>query len=171
MRLTQEPQLAKDGDNEGIGWQIDGAGRYWQDGGTGGFRSFVGFDPKTRRGVVVLASTSVSVIDHIVDDMYKLLDAQQVKPPAFPTAAQLAPLAGTYELGGQKIVIVARGDRLYLEGGGGAQVGKVRLVPFSNDEFWIEELQSIAAFQRAGDKIARLVFVIGGQQMSAARVP
>ncbi|HUJ60782.1 MAG TPA: serine hydrolase domain-containing protein, partial [Kofleriaceae bacterium] len=74
MRLTQERQLDHAGENEGLGWQIDVHGRFWHNGGTGGFRSFVGFDPQTKRGVVILSSTSVTLVDHLNEAMYGVLD-------------------------------------------------------------------------------------------------
>jgi CubicO group peptidase (beta-lactamase class C family) len=167
MRLTQEPQLQNSvGDNEGLGWQIDAVGRYWHNGGTGGYHSFIGFDPKTRRGIVVLASTSVTLVDHLGEDLYKVLAGDAIKPPLFPTAEQLQPLVGTYELSGHKLTVTANGERLYLDGEG----TKVRLVPYSDHEFWIEGLQSAAAFERADGKVARLVFLVGGNTMAAARV-
>ena len=42
-----------------LGWNIlplDGHEIFWHNGGTGGYRSFVGFDPKTGTGVVVLSN-------------------------------------------------------------------------------------------------------------------
>ncbi len=42
----------------------------WHNGGTGGYRSFTGFDPATRIGVVVLSSANASVDDiglHLID--------------------------------------------------------------------------------------------------------
>lgn len=48
-----------------LGWMVHGppGGRrlLWHNGGTGGFRSFVGFSPEARTGVVVLANGSRSV--------------------------------------------------------------------------------------------------------------
>ena len=35
----RRPSSRGEGANEGLGWQIDSAGRYWQNGGTGGFRT------------------------------------------------------------------------------------------------------------------------------------
>ena len=167
MKLTQEPQLANAvGDNEGLGWQIDNTGRYWHNGGTGGFHAFISFDPKTRRGVVVLASTSVSLVDHLGDDLYKILAGQPVKAPSFPNADQLKPLVGTYDLSGDKLNVVATGDRLYIEGGG----IKLRLVPANDHEFWVEALQAIAAFETKAGKVSRIVFVVGQNSMSAARI-
>jgi CubicO group peptidase (beta-lactamase class C family) len=166
MRFTQEAQLKNTGDNEGLGWQIDGTGRYWHNGGTGGYHSFIGFDPKTRRAVIVLASTAVSApVDHLSDVLYKVLAGDKLPPPTFPTKDQLAPLAGTYDLAGHQLHVQIVGDRVYLDGEG----TKVRLVPYSDREFWIEDLQSGVAFERAGDKISRMVFVVGANTMTAAK--
>jgi D-alanyl-D-alanine-carboxypeptidase/D-alanyl-D-alanine-endopeptidase len=167
MHLTQEPQLEHTGDNEGLGWQIDSAGRYWHNGGTGGFRTFVGFDPKTKRGVVILASTATSLIDHISATMYQVLANETVKTPRLATAAELAPLAGTYSLDTTTLTVVAKGSRLYVDGPGAP---RFRLVPISDHEFWIEELQSLAIFEREGDKFTRIVFILGEHQMLAKRV-
>ena len=49
----------------GLGWHLldrrDGARWWWHNGGTGGFRSFVGFDPGSTRAVAVLANDTRSV--------------------------------------------------------------------------------------------------------------
>ena len=167
MKLTQEPQLDRTGDNEGLGWMIDSAGRYWHNGGTGGFHAFLGFDPKTKRGVVLLASTATSLVDRLSDAMYKILE--NAPPPAatFPTAAQIAPFAGSYEVSGTKLQVVADGKRLYLEGPGEP---RHRMAPVSDHEFWLEVLGSLAAFEKEGDKVARVVFGIGGHMLVAPRV-
>jgi len=167
MKLTQEAQLDRTGDNEGLGWLIDSEGRYWHNGGTGGFHAFVGFDPKLRRGVVVLASTASSVVERLPDVMYAILDGKPPPPPKYPTAAQLAPLAGSYELSGTKLKVVAEGNRLYLEGPGEP---RHRLAPVSEREFWIEVLQSRAAFDRAADKVTGVRFGVGDHVLAAPRV-
>ncbi|HEY1555963.1 MAG TPA: serine hydrolase domain-containing protein [Kofleriaceae bacterium] len=166
LKFALEPALDHEGQNEGLGWEIDSDGRYWQAGGTGGFHAFIGFDPKTRRGFVILAATSNTIIEQLAGAMTKILRDEPVPAPVMPTAAQLAALAGHYELSKQKLTIAATGNRLYLE----ADTGKLRLVPISDHEFWIEELQTVAVFERDGDKIARLVFVAGPNQLTAARV-
>ncbi|MDB4952806.1 MAG: serine hydrolase [Myxococcales bacterium] len=167
MHLTQEPQLEHTAANEGLGWQIDNVGRYWHNGGTGGFHSFVGFDPKTKRGVVILASTATSLIDHLADNLYKVLAKEQVASPRFATAAEISPFAGSYDLQGSKLKILTAGKRLYVDGPG---VPRFRLLPISDHEFWIEELQTVAVFEREADKVARIVFVLGEHRMSAPRV-
>ncbi len=167
IRLTQEDQLESQGPNTGLGWQIDKDGRYWHNGSTGGFHSFIGFDPKSRRGVVVLASTASSLVDRLADSMYKVLENEPPVPAAFPTAEQLIPLVGTYDFSGSKLIVTASGKRLYIEGPGEP---KHRMSPLSATEFFIEPIQAAAIFQKDGDKVARLVFAVGGRSLSATRV-
>jgi len=167
MKLSQEPALERTGDNVGLGWMIDSAGRYWHNGSTGGFHAFLGFDPKTKHGVVVLASTATSLIDRLSDALYKVLEDAPSPPPKLATAADLAVFAGTYELNNTKLAVVVDGKRLYLEGPGEP---RHRLAPISDREFWIESLQSVAVFEKDGDKITRLVFGIGNRTLAAPRV-
>jgi D-alanyl-D-alanine-carboxypeptidase/D-alanyl-D-alanine-endopeptidase len=168
MKLTQEPQLSKTGDNEGLGWQIDSHGRCWHNGGTGGFHAYVGFDPKTKRGVVVLASTSLSLLDHVAEQVYAILDGEPVVSPALPGVDVLAQLVGTYNFGGEKLAIALDRKRLFVTGQGEKPH---RLVPVNDHTFWIEALQGGAVFERdAAGKVARVVFLVGGQRIAATRV-
>jgi len=168
MRLTQEAQLDEVGANAGLGWVIDREGRYWHNGGTGGFHAFVGFDPKSRRGIVILAATSTSLVDHLANSLYKILDGEPPTPVTFPTAEQLTPLAGSYDFSGTKLSISAVGRRLYIEGPGEP---RHRLLPLSATEFFLEPLQAVVVFQKDGDQVARIVFAIGDHTLTAARVP
>lgn len=167
MKLAQEPQLDHVGDNEGLGLMIDSGGRFWANGSTGGFHAFVGFDPKSKHGVIVLASTATSLVDHVADALYKILDGAPPDAPKFATAAQLVPFAGNYDLGGSKLQITVEGKRLYVVG---PNEPPHRLVPISDHEFWSESLQTVAVFERDGDRVARLVFAIGDHQIAATRL-
>ena len=116
---------------------------------------------------MLLASTSTSLVDRLSDPMYKILDNAPPPPPKLPTAAEIVPFAGSYELSGTKLSVVADGKRLYLEGPGEP---RHRMSPISDHEFWLEVLQSIAVFETAGDKVARVVFGIAGHTLTAPRV-
>lgn len=166
MKLTQEGQLDSVGENQGLGWMIDSAGRCWHNGSTGGFRAYIGFDPKNKRGIVVLAATATSVVDRLVDALYKILDGAPPPPVKLAGAAELPSFAGTYALGSVKLKVVVDGKRMYLEGPGEP---RHRMAPLSDHQFWIEGLQSLAEFEKSGDKVARVVFAVGGRTMSAAR--
>jgi CubicO group peptidase (beta-lactamase class C family) len=53
-----------EGRQVGLGWftsDIDGRAITWHNGGTGGFRSWIGFDREARRGVVVLSASDRDV--------------------------------------------------------------------------------------------------------------
>lgn len=56
----------------GLGWHlVDAAGIVWHNGGTGGYHTFVGFDPARGTGVVLLANSELSI-----DELgMRLLDA------------------------------------------------------------------------------------------------
>ena len=62
----------------GMGWTVRQAfgGRYVShNGGTGGYHSFAGFDPKARRGVVVLANSASDIDDlgwHLLNPKFKV---------------------------------------------------------------------------------------------------
>jgi D-alanyl-D-alanine-carboxypeptidase/D-alanyl-D-alanine-endopeptidase len=168
MHFTQQPQLEHpQGDNEGLGWQIDTAGRFWHNGQTGGFHSYVGFDTKTRRGVVILASTGVAIFDRLAEQLYQMLAGEEVRPTIIPTPEQLSPYVGTYSLQGEKLEVSLKGKRLYIIGRG---TPPFRMIPIDEHELWIEQLQAIVTFQRAGLRVARAVFFIGDQQMAANRI-
>jgi len=85
----------------------------------------------------------------------------------FATAAELVAFAGTYELSGTRLQIIADGRRLYLEGAGEP---RHRLSQLSDHEFWLESLQSVAVFQKDGDKVVRVVFGVGDHSLVATRV-
>jgi serine-type D-Ala-D-Ala carboxypeptidase/endopeptidase len=44
-----------------LGWHINPDGGVWHNGGTGGYHSFIGFNPRTHRGIVVLANSANSI--------------------------------------------------------------------------------------------------------------
>lgn len=168
MRLTQEPQLQGGGDNEGIGWQIDSGGRYWAGGSTGGYHAVMSFDPKQRRGVVILASTRLSLVDSTALAIHRVLANEDIKPPVFPDAAKLATFAGTYDFQGTRLNVTAAGKRLYMQSP--EDPVKYRLLPISEQRFWIEALASGVSFEKEGDKIKRAVFVFKGTPIAAPRV-
>jgi CubicO group peptidase (beta-lactamase class C family) len=68
IALTHAPQAAaqRPGSQVGLGWHRLTAGTvaiYFHDGGTGGYRSAMAFDPARRVGVVVLSNSGVEVVD------------------------------------------------------------------------------------------------------------
>jgi CubicO group peptidase (beta-lactamase class C family) len=72
-----------------LGWHLTetaGGKVYWHNGGTGGYRSFIGFNPQKQRGVVVLANSPYSVDNlamHLLDRANPLAPIKEsvVVPP------------------------------------------------------------------------------------------
>jgi CubicO group peptidase (beta-lactamase class C family) len=65
-----------------LGWVVTGDGIVWRNGSTAGYRSFVGYDPKSHAGVVVLSNTFTTT--GLNDIGMHLLDRRipLAKPPA-----------------------------------------------------------------------------------------
>jgi CubicO group peptidase (beta-lactamase class C family) len=169
MRFSQEEQLAdRPSDNAGLGWLIDPRGRHIHNGGTSGSRSFIGFDAKARRGIVVLASTGTSLVDRLGGVLFDVLDNTAKPPGPLPSAAQITSYVGSYDFSGTKLAIVQSGNRLYIEGPGEP---RHRLMPVTDVAFWIEALQAVAFFHKDGDVVKQVVFQVGDRQLIAPRLP
>ena len=93
------------------------------DGGTGGFRSFIGFDPKARIGVVVLSNGNRSGVEdiglHLLNPKVPLANPE---PPKQHTEIHIDPelldnYTGRYQVTASLILEVTRdGDRLFAQG-------------------------------------------------------
>ncbi len=111
----------------GLGWLIyptDGREIVWHNGATGGFRSFVGYDPEERIGVVVLsnASTPTGVDDigfHLLNPRLPLANPE---PPGQHTEIHIDPqlldrYTGRYQVTPNLIFEITReGGRLFAQG-------------------------------------------------------
>ncbi|HEX3580077.1 MAG TPA: serine hydrolase, partial [Thermoanaerobaculia bacterium] len=110
-----------------LGWHIttrDGHEIVWHNGGTGGYRTWIGFDPKSRTGVVVLSNTSTTAgVDdigaHLLDPTVPLIQAPKQRHEVKVDPAVLDRYAGRYELGPAFIITVRRdGDHLFAQATG-----------------------------------------------------
>jgi CubicO group peptidase (beta-lactamase class C family) len=105
-----------------LAWHIstqDGHEIIWHNGGTGGYRSWIGFDPKSRTGVVVLSNASVGVDDigaHLLYPTIPLVQAPKPRQELKLDPAILDRYVGRYALAPTFIVTVTReGDHLYAQ--------------------------------------------------------
>lgn len=84
-----------------LGWHIaasSGKEIVWHNGGTGGYRSFIGYDPQGRVGVVVLSNAGTvagpdDIGRHLIDPRLPLLAANSplVAPPKVRTEVPVDP--------------------------------------------------------------------------------
>jgi hypothetical protein len=108
------------------GWHVqtkDGSSIIWHNGGTGGYRTYMGYDPKARTGVVVLANISTAegpddIGRHLLNASYPLSKA------ALPVEHKEVSLdgrlfdryVGSYRLNAAAVLTISRdGDRFYTQ--------------------------------------------------------
>lgn len=112
-----------------MGWHIwtrYGREIVWHNGGTGGYRSFAGFDPKTQTGVVVLCNTSFGVDDLGLHALEPKWPVAKFRPPVErkPVAVDenvLQGYVGEYALRPDFTITVTRtGGRLFMKATGQA---------------------------------------------------
>jgi D-alanyl-D-alanine-carboxypeptidase/D-alanyl-D-alanine-endopeptidase len=113
----------------GLGWFIfptNGREIAMHDGGTGGFCSFVGYDPKERIGVVVLSNTFTpsGVVDiglHLLNPKVPVANPEPPRPPKHHTEIPIDPklldnYIGRYQLTPSLILEITRdGGRLFAQ--------------------------------------------------------
>jgi hypothetical protein len=109
----------------GLGWLLystHGREIAWHNGGTAGFRSFVGYDPNLRSGVVVLSNASSGVDDIGFHLLNPELPLAQPEPPKQHTEIYIDPklldnYTGRYQVTANLIFEITRdGDRLCAQG-------------------------------------------------------
>jgi D-alanyl-D-alanine-carboxypeptidase/D-alanyl-D-alanine-endopeptidase len=108
----------------GLGWHLlpfEGRNIVYYDGGTGGYRSFIGFDRETGTGVVVLSNTNSEA--DLNDIGIHLLDRRAVllsfRPTASGDPALLDRYTGVYEVShGFEIAIIRVGWLLFAKATG-----------------------------------------------------
>ena len=140
-------------------WHVqtkDGSSIIWHNGGTGGYRTFMGFDPKARAGVVVLSNISTAAGQddlgrHLLNASYPL---QKVTPPAEHNEITLAPktidrYVGTYQLGRYALLTVWRdGSQIYTQLTGQP---KVEVFAESERKFFLKVVDAQLTFDVAPD--------------------
>lgn len=177
MAETHAPRRDFPGPNMqiGLGWVIRGGhGRelHWHNGGTGGYRSFLGFDLESQTGVVVLSNSGDSVDDlgfHLLDSRYPL-----VIPPAMRTAVEVDPAvfddyAGRYQLMENVVFTVMReGDGLFVHITGQP---RLQVFPESEARYFYRVVDAQITFGRGEDgSVDHLVLHQGGRDQRAERL-
>jgi CubicO group peptidase (beta-lactamase class C family) len=151
-----------------LGWHIEKRGErelVWHNGGTGGYRSHIGFDAKTRTGVVVLTnvSTPAGVDDigrHLLDPTAAPLTQQKA---AKVDAKVLEKYVGRYALAPEFIITITRdGEQLFAQA-----TGQPRFEIFakSEREFFFKVVDARITFEDDA-----LTLHQGGRDMRAPRV-
>lgn len=178
-RATGTPNL-----DIALGWHIFTTNQHdvvWHDGGTGGYRTFIGFAPKTQLGVVVLsnAGTIAGVNDigrHMIDRQVALLSPQSplVTPPKERTAIVVDPAifdryAGRFQLAPAVFFTVTRkGTSLFVQLTGQPQF---EVYPETEKDYFLKAVDAQLTFETdAQGKATAVVLHQMGRDQRAPRV-
>jgi len=109
-QATNDPNL-----KVGLAWHVlsRSAGKIiWHNGGTGGYRSFIGFDPVRRIGVVVLCNNGNENVDdigfHLLDETFPLSHPRQRHTEVAVDSLILQRYVGEYELAPTFHIVITR---------------------------------------------------------------
>jgi len=136
---------------------------WWHNGGTYGYRSFVGFNPAKNEGVVVLCNAFVDNDDlgrHILQSRYPVATFHKEVPV---DAAVLEKYVGEYEMTPAfKITVTREGSRLFVQA-----TGQPRLEIFaqSESEFFLKVVDARITFLKDG-----LILHQNGKDQTAKKV-
>ncbi|HEY1170519.1 MAG TPA: serine hydrolase [Verrucomicrobiae bacterium] len=161
----------------GLGWHIYtryGAEITWHNGGTGGYRSFAGFDKQRQRGVVVLSNTENDIDDiglHLLEPKYALakVDAIKVRQTVPVKAETLAKYVGRYQLNPSFFFNIRRhADHLQVQLTG---QGYLNIFPESETKFFCDVVDAQISFQTdAGGKVTSLTLHQNGANQVAKKI-
>ena len=159
-----------------LGWHIytgNGKEIIWHNGGTGGYRSFMGYDPAARIGVVALSNAET---DAGVDDIGRhLLDASVplAKPPAVHKEVKVDPklfdgYVGTYEITPAFALAVTReGDHLFVQA---TAQPKFEIFPEGDRDYFLKVVDAQITFVTdAQGRATELILHQGGRDLHAKR--
>lgn len=161
------------------GWHIqtkDEQSIVWHNGGTGGYRSYMGYDPKARAGVVVLSNISTAagqddVGRHLLNAGYPLL---QIAAPVEHKEITLDPklfdhYVGTYQLAPHALITISReGDRFQAQLTGQP---KFQIFAESDRDFFLKVVAAQLTFDvNAQGEATQVTLHQNGRDMVAKRL-
>ncbi len=148
----------------------------WHNGGTGGYRTYMGFDPKSRAGVVVLSNVSSAegpddIGRHLLDASYPLAKVEPIKEHKEVTVNTkiFDNYLGTYQLAPNLIMTISRtGDQLFTQLTGQP---KLQLFPEGEQRFFLKVVDAQVTFNTdAQGKATEAILHQNGRDMAAKRI-
>lgn len=163
----------------GLNWISRHAGGdtiVWHNGGTGGYRTFLGMLPSRKMAVVVMTNSGGEGADdvgmHLLDPTIPMIPkpAPRKQYAAIELSeAKLAPYVGTYAFTPSfALEVTVDGGALWAQATGQS---RFRLWPFAETEFFVKEVDAQVTFVRdAEGKVTSLVLHQNGQNPTATKV-
>ena len=146
-RPTGQPEL-----EVALGWHVftaHGKEIFWHNGGTGGYRSFLGFDPQARVGVVVLSNAfTVAGADdigrHLLDPEISLMKPAKDHQQVAVDPALFDRYVGRYHLAPNFILSITReGGQLFVQATGQS---KFEIFPESENDYFLKVVDAQITF-------------------------
>jgi serine-type D-Ala-D-Ala carboxypeptidase/endopeptidase len=179
FRVSTTPQSGEvsPGTRMGLGWHIrdrNGVTVIWHNGGTGGYRTWAGYDPARRMGVVVLSNSQENM-----DPLgLRMFDPNVPLPPVRPAPVTLSAdtldgYVGRYQLAPTFILTVSRApdrqDRLRVEATG---QGANPAFASKLDEFFFSVVDAQLMFTRdSSGRVNAVTLRQNGRDQRAERLP
>jgi CubicO group peptidase (beta-lactamase class C family) len=161
-----------------LGWHVftrNGREIVWHNGGTGGFRSFIGFDPKNRIGVVALsnAETPTGVDDigqHLLDPKVPLWQPAKAHKEVAVDPKLYEGYVGQYQLAPNFVLTITRdGDHLFVQATGQP---KFEIFPESDQHFFLKVVDAQITFETdSHGRATDLILHQNGLDQRAGRIP
>lgn len=160
----------------GLNWittTVHGKEIVWHNGGTGGFRSFAGFNVKSGTGVVVLSNTANSVDDigfHLLDPESKLASWEKPLKHIEMDSSMYDDYVGRYLLIDKNVLTISREEnRLY------AQITdrlKFEIYPETENKFFSKILNvRMTFFKNDSGKVIYLMLYQDDEDQQAMKLP
>ena len=160
-----------------LGWHVMKTSKgeiIWHNGGTGGYRSFAGFDLRARTGVIVLSNTltSVGVDDiglHILDPEISLAPAPKVRTEKQVDPKIFEQYTGSYQLAPNRVLnITSENNRLFAQVVG---QNKFELFPESATGFFAKVVEIELVFEvDANGRATAVTLMQGNSKVKANRI-
>jgi D-alanyl-D-alanine-carboxypeptidase/D-alanyl-D-alanine-endopeptidase len=157
----------------GLGWHVigpDSSAIYWHNGGTGGYHTFIAFDPRRKIGVIALSNSTQGSDDIGFHMLNPARPMETVRVAIAMPADSLDAYVGTYQLAPTFAITVRKeGAGLVAQATG---QGPNAIYPSARDEFFYKVVDAQISFVRdSTGKVASLVLHQGGRNMPAPKTP
>ncbi|MFN8354888.1 MAG: serine hydrolase [Spirosomataceae bacterium] len=172
MNLTQQPLHEINNVMKiGLGWHFLAANNdeiIWHNGGTGGYRTYIGFSKKTNKGIIILTNALQSPDDlgrYFFDPSAKITP---VKKSITVPASVLQNYVGTYQIApGAVFEVKLESGQLFVKLTG---QDFLEVYPESETKFFYREVEaSISFFKNDQGQVNKMILYQNGREIPATR--
>jgi len=160
-----------------LAWHIftrNGDDLIWHNGGTGGYRSFIGFSPRTKVGVVVLSNTStVAGVDdiglHVLDARLPTMQAPKPHTEIAVDPNLFDGYVGAYQLAPNFVLTVTReANRLFIQATGQP---KLEIFAEAATEYFLKAVDAQLSFvTNAAGRATAVILHQNGANVTGQRI-